>query len=347
MKRITKESPKFDLMRLLDQYARRRGLNIRDETGQQAFLDDLVQQFKLHRNNEILMHGLRVQAMFPYVVAALDHCQFLKEEDSGEIYTLMDDVRAPDFRLVTRERLEILVEVKNYHLAKPDLPYRMSSAYRDSLVAYSDVFQKDLYLAIYWSTVPLWTLVPFRRLRPDAKGYCLSLVDALRWNEMHLVGDLKIGTLPRLGLRLLSDPAKPTKVGLDGMANFTIGRAELFCGDQLIEDPKEQEIAWMLLNHGDWPVVETPAKVKDGELISVSILAAPAERENPNENFEIVGTLSTMISRQYAEITAPSGKIEKLSTSRDPTSLDALIPHDYKGSKLPLWRFTIHPAAEQ
>jgi hypothetical protein len=73
----------------------------------------------------------------------------------------------------------------------------------------------------------------------------------------------------------------------------------------------------------------------------------PPERANPRENFEIVGTLSTMISRQFNEITAPSGKVERLSTTRDPTSLDALIPHDYRGSKLPLWRLVIQQAKER
>jgi hypothetical protein len=334
-------------MRLLDQYARRCGLNIRDEVGQRTFLNDLAEQFKLHKDNEILIHGLRVQAMFLYVVAALDHCQIMKEEDSGEIYALSDDLRAPDFRLVTRDRREVLVEVKNIHATDPDVPYPMSRMYRDSLVAYADIFSRDVYLANYWSALKVWTLVPFTRLREDSHGYSLTMMDALRWNEMYLLGDRKIGTLPHLELRLYSDPNKPRKVGHDGFASFTIGQAVLLCGHEVIEDSKEQEIAWMLLNHGDWPATERPAEIKDGELICVSFVAVPPERANPRENFEIVGTLSTMISRQFNEITAPSGKVERLSTTRDPTSLDALIPHDYRGSKLPLWRLVIQQAKER
>jgi hypothetical protein len=115
------------------------------------------------------------------------------------------------------------------------------------------------------------------------------------------------------------------------MANFTIARADLFCGDHLIDDPKEQEIAWMLLNHGDWPVSESPAEIRDGKLISVTFIAAPQERANPNQNFEIIDTLSTIVSRQYNEIPAPTGPIERLSTTRDPTSLEALIPQATKG----------------
>jgi hypothetical protein len=179
MKRITKESPKFDLMRLLDHYARRRDLNIRDEGSQRAFLDDLGEQCRLHKDNDILIHGLRVQAMCPYVVAALDHCRILKEEDSGEIYALSEDVQAPDCRLVTRDGRELLVEVKNFHTADPDAAFPMSHRYRASLVRYADVFGKELYLAIYWSALKLWTLVPITRLREGPKGYTLSLVDAL------------------------------------------------------------------------------------------------------------------------------------------------------------------------
>ena len=54
-------------MRLLDQYVRKRDLNMRDEDEQQQFLNDLAEQLRLHKDNQILIHGLRVQAMFAYV----------------------------------------------------------------------------------------------------------------------------------------------------------------------------------------------------------------------------------------------------------------------------------------
>lgn len=347
MKRITKQSPRFDLIRLLDQYVRRRNLNMRDESGHQQFLDDLAEQLRLHKDNEILIHGLRVQAMFAYVVAALDYCKFLKEEDVGDVYAFADEIQAPDFRLVTRDDRVLLVEVKNFHTLDPKATFKLTARYWDSLVRYAELFGEDLYLAIYWSALRIWTLVSLADQGERSGDYTILLVDALRSNQMSLLGDRLIGTTPRLGFRLFSDPGKPRGVDDEGLVNFTIGHAELFCGESVIDDPKEQEIAWMLMNYGDWPVTECPAEVREGEFISASLITAPLERANPHENFEIIGTLSTMIARQYNEITAPSGVVERLSTTRDPTSMEALIPHNYRGSKLPLWRFTVRPSNDE
>ena len=297
----------------------------------------------MHRNNEILIHGLRVQAMFSYVVAALGYCKAIKEEDVGEIYAIEQSLQAPDFRVVTSGNQEFLVEVKNFHNVDPSVPYRMSSKYLESLQRYSALFQKELYLGIYWSKAKLWTLVHTERVRPNSDGYSLLLTDAIKANETHLLGDHSVAILPSLSLKLYSDPKKPRKVATDGLANFTVVEAELYCGDKVIDDVNEQQIAWILLNYGDWPIDETQAEISGGELISVSFQAAPAERANPNEQFEIVGILSGMLSRQYNEITAPSGPVERLSTDHHPVPLRVLIPQDYKGQGLPLWRFTIMP----
>ena len=345
MKRVTKESPKFDLIRLLDQYARNRNADINDEQGQKDFIEHLKAEFNQHKDNEILIHGLRIQSMFLYMIAALDQCQIVKEEDTGEIYTTAENIQAPDFRIITRDGKELLVEVKNFRSKDPNACFSISKKYSESLAAFADLFGLDLYIAIYWSTLNLWTLVPIHRFN-DNNNYSLPLLDAMKRNAMHLLGDRKIGTTPKIGLRLYSDPDKPYQRQKDEKIKFTIGQAKLFCGEDIVDSQKEQEILWMLINHGDWPIRQEPGEQDDHGIISVSFVGEPVERANPQEDFEIVGTLSTMISRQFNEITAPSGKVEKLSTSRDPSSLHALIPHDYEGSKLPLWRLIIHPASE-
>lgn len=346
MKRVTKASPKFDLIRLLDQYARRRNIDIANEQGQRGFIENLKEEFSRHRDNEILIHGLRIQSMFLYVVAALDHCRIVKEEDAGEIYTAIDNLQAPDYRIITREGKELLVEVKNFHSEDPKAKFNLKKKYRDSLSAYAALFSLDVYIAVYWSKLKIWTLVPLHRISNDNKNYYLSLVEAIKWNEMYLLGDKQIGTTPYIGLRLYPNSNKPQERQKDGTVKFSIGKAELFCGEDIVDDQKEQEILWMLINHGDWPVRQQPAEQGRQGIVSVSFVSEPEERSNPQENFELLGTLSTMISRQFNEITAPSGKVEKLSTARDPSSLDALIPHGYKGSKLPLWPLTIYPAEE-
>lgn len=344
MKRIRKGSPKFDLMRLLDQYARGINASIRDEGHHQGFMEELAGQLNRNKDNDILFHGLRVQAMFVYVAAALGNCKMLKEEDAGEIHSVDEVVNVPDFRLITRDDRELLVEVKNFHSKDHEAPFAMNAKSASGLARYSDLFCRELFIAIFWSVPKLWTLVPLRRIAISSGEVRLFIEDAVRWNHMHLLGDRMIGTLPNLGLRLFSDSTKPRRVGEGGETSFTIGRAELFCGETAIDDPAEQEIAWILLSYGEWPAKESAAEIQDGELISFGFVAKPRERSNPDQEFEIVGTLSTMISRLYNDITAPSGKIERLSTDAEPMRFDSLIPAEYAGSKLRLWRFTVQPA---
>ena len=341
MKRISREHTKFDLMRLLDRYARSRDSAIHDEANQAAFLADLTRDFETNRSNEILIHGLRIQAMFAYVAAALGRCVVIKEEDAGEIYTSNSIMRAPDFRIVTTDGRELLVEVKSHRPSRPTAPYSLTCSYLDSLRAYAAAFSRDLYIAIYWSRFKTWSFVPADRFDVDRDRYLLSIEEAMKRSEMAVLGDCTIGTIPHLALKLYADPEKPNSIGPDGHAQFTIGRAELFCGDELIVNAKEREIAWFLMNYGNWPSDRTPPEVLDGKVISVGLQTSPTDRANLNQQFEIVGSLSQMISREYNEATASTGRVDLLAPKRDPDELGVLIPPGFLGDKLRLWFFVV------
>ena len=238
MKRISRDHARFDLMRLLDRYARSRGSTIHDPQNQAAFLSDLTVDFEVNRSNEILIHGLRTQAMFAYVAAALGRCVVIKEEDAGEIYTSNPTMRAPDFRIVGVDGQEFLVEVKSHRPRRPSSAYSMTRSYFESLHAYAATFSRPLYFAIYWSQMRVWALVPAEGLRAQGDRYVLPMADAFKQNEMALLGDVMIGTVPSLTLKLYSDPAKPRSIDAEGRAQFTVQRAELFCGDDVILDEK-------------------------------------------------------------------------------------------------------------
>lgn len=345
MKRISRDPQKFDLMRIVDDYARARGLDIRDPGSHESLLGNLVTQMESNRTNDILIHGLRIQTMFAYVVAALGACRAIKDEDAGELYSMDPEIRTPDFRVVTVEGREILVEVKNRHTLKPGRDYRFTRAYLDGLKSYAALFQTELFIAIYWSQLNLWTLLAASDFELQGDEYFLSLPDAMKRNNMRILGDCMIGTIPSLTLKFLSDPTKPRTVGPSGQAHFTIGRVELYCGGQLIEDPLEQKIAWFLMNYGKWPGRELPPEVLEGQLISVGFRLEPQGRSNPGELFEMIGFLSEMISRQYNDITAPEGTVKLLSPKRDPDTLGVVIPLDYRGTALRLWRFILSPSS--
>jgi hypothetical protein len=52
------------------------------------------------------------------------------------------------------------------------------------------------------------------------------------------------------------------------------------------------------------------------------------------------------LARQYNELTAPGGHIDFLSPERQPEQLGILIPLDYEGKALPLWRFRLQSVSE-
>jgi hypothetical protein len=157
---------------------------------------------------------------------------------------------------------------------------------------------------------------------------------------MALLGDAMVATTPPLAMRITTDPTKPRRVDESGHVGFTIGSLELYCGGVRIEDRFEQSLAFYFLLHSDWVVSDQEAKVEDGELIYFDFVARP-EEPVPNQHFQILGFLSEMISRNYDGLTASDAGIDRLSPQVDPDALGILIPQDYRGKQLPLWRFML------
>src|SRR5262249_17682165 len=341
MKRISRDPQRFELMRIFDQYARSRGVDIQDPGIQAPLMEELHKQFEANRKNEILIHGLRIQTMFAFVAAALGTCRMIKEEDAGDCYSLDAQMRAPDFRIFTLDGHELLVEVKNCNTSDFKHVFRLSQAYLDGLKNYASICQKELFIAIYWSRLAHWTLVSPLDFELRDGDYTLPMLRAMAHSNMALLGDCEIGTTPSLTMKLLSDRTKPRTVDASGEVNFTIGDVEFYSGDRLIEEDAEKNIAWFLMNYGKWPGEQIPAEVEDGQLIATGFRIAPEERSNPDENFEIIGSLSEMVSREFNDITAPDGAIKLLSPQREPDALGVLTPPDYHGKALPLWRLII------
>jgi hypothetical protein len=97
------------------------------------------------------------------------------------------------------------------------------------------------------------------------------------------------------------------------------------------------------MNFGEWPGA-LGSDICEEQLISIGLEAAPENRVNPSERFEIIGHMSQMLSRQYNELTVGSEGVDLLIPKSNPEDLGVLIPSDYKGERLPLWRFYCHPS---
>jgi len=165
------------------------------------------------------------------------------------------------------------------------------------------------------------------------------------FNEMYILGDASIGTVPPLSLRLVADKNNPRNVQEDGKVNFVIGEVQFLCGDNVIKNNNERIIAFSLMMFGKWEIIDPVAEIEDNNLVSFTYEAVPLER-TPEQGFEVIGELSSMISRQFKWLAAPDGKVEMLGARPHESFLGKLIPKGYKGKDLPIWQFIVHPKGD-
>jgi hypothetical protein len=341
MKRIPRDPEKFEVIDLFDAIGQKRDLKLHDKDSERTFLESIETSLGRHKI-PIILHGRRVEAMFGYVTASLGKSAVVKKEDSGEVFLESIDLKVPDYRVVTQKEDQFLVEVKNCHKTDPSSKYSIKSTYLDGLKSYARLLNIDHKLAIYWSHWNTWVLISPSDLRCEDSACVTTFIDSYKKNQMATLGDITLGTTPPLVFRLLTDPGKPRRINANGEVAFTIGRVELACAGERITEKKEQNIAFYLMLYGDWPTNEPKALIEDGELLGIEYVAEPIEK-TLGQGFEMVGTMSGMISRQYNELTAPSGQIERLAPKAEPGMLGISIPADYKGNHLPLWRFIQQP----
>lgn len=342
--RRQRNSEEANVIRLLDQLVRTRGLKINELDDQATILQALEGAISCAPQNKILLHGTRVEAMFSYVAGALGHCKVIKQEDTGELYSVRNDVAVPDFRIVTLEGKELLVEVKNCHHAGTKYRYRMTKEYLAKLRNYADLFGCELKIAIYWSRLSHWSLVSADAFELDDKYYSLSMEQCMKRNEMKIIGDSMVGTIPPIVLRVIPDPNKPQKTEPDGTIGFIIGDVKLRCDNHEVRDPFERKLALFLFSYGDWCAGEPEFRIDAGELSWIQFVADKDPVKG--QRFAMLGFLSRMISLQFNELTAEEGEIVRLSPSLDPEELGILIPENFKGEHLQLWRFTMSPNYE-
>ena len=151
MKRHLLDKKYFSLLKMLDDFAQSDGKTIYDELVLDKFVERLSKAVQQHRDNPIRVHGFRVESMFAHISAALSKCRIITEEDSGALFSIDEDIRRPDFRIITIEQEQFFVEVKNYHQKDPLKPISFKLSYILTLRKYADAFNIPLKIAIFWS----------------------------------------------------------------------------------------------------------------------------------------------------------------------------------------------------
>ncbi|MEA4898473.1 MAG: hypothetical protein VB115_09530 [Christensenellaceae bacterium] len=345
MKMIERNPEKFDVLDLFSAIGQNRDLKLKDEESIRAFLESI--NLSLHQNSTpTMLYGRHAESMFGYVVASLGECFVVKKEDDGNVFLDIGEAKIPDYRLVMKNKQVMMVEVKNCHQRNYRDIFRLRISYINQLKRYCDANDAALKIAIYWTKMDIWTLLDpsdFVRVGPNIQ---ITLFDAIKNNEMCTLGDVAIGAIPPLRLIIYPDKSLDRSVGKDGEVAIRISDVKVFCNEDEIVDEFERRIAVMLIMFGNWEEVNE-AKMRDNQLEYFELIYKPEvaidDQDEYDQNFDIIGFMSSIISRQYKMLTAPHGLIEKIAPPNSVGMLGFIVPEDYHGKQLPLWRLHIQP----
>lgn len=333
----------FNLLAELATCGVERRLSLRDPALKEAFGAHVSSSVDRALADDILLHGQRTEAMFEALLVALGEYRLLKTEDVGRVHSA-HGIRAPDFRVVLADGEQWVIEVKNVYEADPLNQRRllMKRNYRQALEAYAEATGAKLKLAVFWARWSMWTLVSPDRLVDEGGDLVLEMNEAMIANELGRLGDRTIGTKAPLRLRFTADPERTSAVGEDGQVTIIFNGWQLLCGEDVITDSVEKEIAMIFIEHGEWEC-DGPLAVIDGDrLAAVEFRWDPVEPTD--QGFEFIGSLSRMFARYYAGQTVEDRSIVQLRAPLRPGWFAPLIRTDHVSDALPLWRFTLQPS---
>src|SRR4051812_9075166 len=84
-----------------------------------AFLNEVREGLEKGLTSSSTLHGFRTQNLFESMVISMGKAKLIKKEDSGEAYVDETTIQIPDFRVVTVDGANFLIEVKNYFQGDP------------------------------------------------------------------------------------------------------------------------------------------------------------------------------------------------------------------------------------
>lgn len=343
---MSSQEPEIRPFNLLDELATfglSTGLRFNDPQAIPRFSKSVSETLDTALSNQASLHGLRTEAMFEAMLISLGAHRLFKAEDTGRVYP-ETSFKVPDYRAVLLDGTQWLIEVKNVYIEEPFEQERLilKQAYRQKLEDYATTTGGNLKLAVFWARWSMWTLVSPAGLNGGSGDLTLDLETAMRLNELGALGDRVIGTTPPLRLRLEADPGAPSVLTPDGVPEFTAGGARLYCDENEIQDPEEQQLAWSFIKYGEWHEVG-PTAILDGQrLVGIEFIWEPEERTS--QGFEMIGTLSRIFSRYYAEQTLDGTEVVQIQAPSRAGWFKSLLSPDYKGKAMPLWRFQQQPS---
>lgn len=342
MKRIKRNPEKFEVIDLFTALSREHGYKLNVEEDANDFIKRIRNSLKASKDNVNLLHGKRVESLFAHVAGALGNCRLIKQEDSGEAFTTEQDIQAPDYRVILKDGSQYFIEVKNCHFPGIKSLYTFRKDYLRKVENYAELHNTPLLFAVYFSRQNMWFLLRKESFIEQKNRYVIDFINAMAQNEMSLLGDRTIGTEPDLSIELLADPTKEAAVNENGEANFIIGGLKIYSSDREVTDDLEKSIAFYLMRFGTWVENDIEGLFDDGEFSGAKFTYSP-DCPSEEQNFSVIGVLSSMVSASYGEQTTYEKSVIALDTNLEPGVFAVKIPEGYEGKDLSLWQIIIQP----
>lgn len=342
MRRKLRDPIKFDLIELYTAVARERGYTLNSPGDIDDFLVALGTSLRASQTNPTLLHGKRVEAMFGIVAGALGRCKLIKQEDGGSIFAESESLIVPDYRIALADGSAMLVEVKNFRMKTLKHEFLLPEKTMDGLAEYAALSGLPIKIAVYFSSMNTWTLLSREAFTRKGTKMVVDFSTAIARNEMASLGERTIATLPELAIELRTSPQEAEVPDEGGEVSFMTREIGIYCGGREIVNKTAKDVAFYLIRYGRWPEKEKTAQFEGKKVISLRTVFAPEEPEE-NQGFDVVGSLSQMISTAYQELTVKDGAVASLDVKQDPAFFRLAIPEDFKDDNLPLWQFILVP----
>ncbi|WP_143494807.1 MULTISPECIES: hypothetical protein [unclassified Pseudomonas] len=344
MKRLPRNPEKFDTVELFTAMSREHDYELQSTKDQADFLSKIGASIKSAADDQRLLHGKRVEGLFQHVAGALGGCLMIKPEDSGAMVAAGLNIRAPDYSVVLKSGLRLLIEVKSCFLVDCKSNYEFTRDYLEGLENYARLQGADLKFAIYYSQWNKWVLLSKQAFVEHKRKFTINFLHAMAKNEMATLGDRSIGTTPSLAIELVASQDNDSSISSDGIAKFVIGGIRAFCAGEEVTNSKDIQLVFQFVRFGRWVEAENKAVLDGDKVKSLRFEYRPHENEWDKEaGFAIVGDLSSLVSSAYNEHTVYERKVIALDSKYDPEFFKVDIADGYSGENLPLWQIQFEP----
>lgn len=301
----------FDLLAQLAAFARANDVPLTDPDIAERFAAEIAPRLRAALNDRNLVYGMRAERLFEAMVVSLGRFRLFKSEDIGVVHGA-EGFRAPDFRVVLETGEQWLVEVKNVHRDDPfDQFDEQSPSYLTTLRRYSEVVGVPLLVAHFWSRWGMWTLVELDRFMTKEGGLKVEMAEAFAYSRLGELGDVAINLPGTLQLTVRFE-----RTSADGEAEQPRPTAALYRDEQLLTDPRDQNLAMILLQFGEWPLTGPIDEIAQDGARLVHFRAEPEEPSG--QGFDGIGLASRIFSRFYRADTSAGDQVTQLNGEARP-----------------------------